>query len=242
MVFWVMTIGGALIALSSGLLPLNILQTFLRRFFPEMTNEHIERVRMWLVISGVIILLINSFRNIETIIQLTNTLSTSQHELESIKDKVEFSELDSYRIKKFDVGVSIVDINGNEFYSYPSYDEELGTLHPKNAHELIFHTNKHHDLTISYIYEIVNEIDDKIDIDGEQIDILSKCYLKLHPNITINNSEDLIESENMLSNFLKGIFFIIKVNDVALHKFFIAKDEFKIENIREKPNYQERSL
>ena len=66
--------------------------------------------------------------------------------------------------------------------------------------------------------------------------------MKLHPNITINNSEDLIESENMLSNFLKGIFFIIKINDVALHKFFIAKDEFKIENIREKPNYQERSL
>ncbi len=87
MMFWIMTVGGALITLSAGLLPLKIGQTFLRHFFPEMTNEHIEHVRMWFVIAGVAILLTNAFINKEINRELRNILSATGVELEHAKAK-----------------------------------------------------------------------------------------------------------------------------------------------------------
>jgi hypothetical protein len=164
----------------------------------------------------------------------------SQREKQAMKESLQIVEDDLYRIKKFDVDVSIVDINGTEFHSHPSPSEEMGLLSLKNGHELDFDTNKHHIFRIEYIYELVDELDKKIDIYGKPIDILPKYYLRLHPKIIINNGGEAIESKSRMLDFLKGIYFTIKVNDIAPYKFFIDKDKFEIESIRDDPNYQEK--
>jgi hypothetical protein len=87
MVFWIMTILGAVIAFSSGLLPLNIGQTFLQHLFPKIAT-YIEYVRIGLVILGVVILLSNAFISRRTNKDLRNVLSTTQGELESTKKEL----------------------------------------------------------------------------------------------------------------------------------------------------------
>jgi hypothetical protein len=88
MMFWIVNVGAALITLSSGFLPLNKVQTFLRHFFPEIKNEQIEHVRMSLVILGVAIFLVNAFTNRGTIRELRYTLLTTQGKLQSTKNQI----------------------------------------------------------------------------------------------------------------------------------------------------------
>jgi hypothetical protein len=86
--FWIITGVGAFIALSVGLLPLNTVQTFLRRFFP-MASTHIEYVRMGLVISGVEILLINAGISKNTLSRTENELESNRTELTGVKSQLE---------------------------------------------------------------------------------------------------------------------------------------------------------
>src|SRR5438128_6568161 len=69
---WI-NIVAAIITLSSGLLPLKKVQTFLQPYFPNMTNEKIEHVRFGLVIIGVLIFLTNGYMNRSVITELRNT-------------------------------------------------------------------------------------------------------------------------------------------------------------------------
>ena len=68
--FWVMTIGGALITLLGGLLPLSKYQTYIRHFFQEMTDNHIQRMRAALVVLGVAMMVVNAFLSDATIKKL----------------------------------------------------------------------------------------------------------------------------------------------------------------------------
>jgi len=161
----------------------------------------------------------------------------SEH-LVNIRKIFPLIEHDFYRIKKFDVGLSIVDTDGREIQS----TEEEGELVPKNAHGLVFRTGKHNFFRISYIYSLVDETDKKIDTEGKSVDNLSKYNLNLNPDIEATTSGEPFESKNSLLNFIKGIFVIIKINDITLDKILIKKDEIKIENVGDEPTYQHKKL
>jgi len=85
-VFWILL--GAFITLSSGLLSLKIVQTFLQYLFPNIANTHVEYVKIGLVIFGVVILLRNAFSSRRTNKGLRSMLSTTQEELESTKKEL----------------------------------------------------------------------------------------------------------------------------------------------------------
>ena len=101
MVFWVTTIGGAFIALASGLLPLNILQTFLRLFFPGMTNEYVEYVRIFFVFSGVMLLFFNAFINRRKNRELITELESTKKVLYKVEQQQQLRELSPEQIQHF---------------------------------------------------------------------------------------------------------------------------------------------
>jgi hypothetical protein len=90
---------------------LSIVREWLQPSAGHDINGIFDFIRVGMIIIGAIVTTLSYIR--------------SQNEKRVMKESLRTMEYDLYRIREFDVDISIVDLNGTEFHSYPSYSEEM---------------------------------------------------------------------------------------------------------------------